>query len=86
MRLKAEGRRFDPAPDHQFCNVISEFGRLRGANRHAPYRAKLPVWGRPRDAVHSGTKAVGATVNIMSGQKVDPRRACPTGRSVCYAE
>ena len=21
--LKAEGRRFDPAPDHQFCNVIS---------------------------------------------------------------
>jgi len=31
MRLKREGRRFDPAPDHQFGNVIGELGGLRPA-------------------------------------------------------
>jgi len=31
-----EGRRFDPAPDHQFCNVISSFGQLGE-----------PKWGPP---------------------------------------
>ena len=31
MRLKSEGRRFDLAPDHQFCSVIRSFRRLRGA-------------------------------------------------------
>ena len=36
MRLKAEGRRFDPAPDHQFCSVIRSFGPLRGAKAAAP--------------------------------------------------
>src|SRR5205823_2958051 len=31
-----------------------------------------PSLGRPRDTIQSGMKAVGPTVNIMSGQKVDP--------------
>ena len=41
--------------------------------------------GRSWDAIHSGTKAVGATVNTMSGQKVD-LAALAHGRSICYAE
>ena len=31
MRLKAEGRRFGPATDHQFCSVTNEFDPWRGA-------------------------------------------------------
>jgi hypothetical protein len=33
--------------------------------------------GGPRDAIHSGTKAVGATVNVMSGPKVDLAALAP---------
>ena len=60
---------FDPAPDHQFGEVISEFSQLRGANWEALTtcsRAHRPPEARSLPA----TKAAGGPMNILSGQRV----------------
>jgi hypothetical protein len=51
MRLKAEGRRFDPAPDHQFAGLSADFGQLWGANRQA-----VTTWSPIHEAARDGSR------------------------------
>jgi hypothetical protein len=66
----SRARRFDPAPDHQFCNVISSSGQLRGANWEA-LTTRSRTHRPPRDALLLVTRAAGLAMNILSGQRVD---------------
>ena len=60
---------FDPAPDHQFGEVISEFSQLRGANWEA-LTARSRAHGPPEARSLPATKAAGGPMNILSGQRV----------------
>ena len=62
---------FDPAPDHQFGEVISEFSQLRGANWEA-LTARSRAHGPPEARSLPATKAAGGPMNILSGQRVTP--------------
>jgi hypothetical protein len=76
MRLKAEGRRFDPAPDHQFCSVIIEFGELRGAKVTNSYPVESHAAAFSKGAIHSGHEGCGCRDEHHERPEGGPHGAC----------